>query len=80
MPLGSEDVVTVNCGGTTMMVSACEAVAFELSLTCTVKLEVPAAVGVPLIVPLAESERPAGNEPVDMDQEFPPVPPLAASA
>ena len=80
MPVGSEDEVTVNCGGATIMVSACEAVAFALSLTCTVKLEVPAAVGVPLIVPLAESERPAGSEPVVVDQVLPPVPPLAASA
>ena len=80
MPLGSEEVVTVNGAGATVMLSAFDAVAFELSFTCTAKLEVPLAVGVPLIVPLAASDRPAGSEPVDMDQTLPPVPPLAVSA
>jgi hypothetical protein len=77
--LANDDVLTVNGAGATVMLSACEAVAFELSFTCTVKFAVPAAVAVPLIVPLAESERPAGSEPVDIDQALPPVPPLADS-
>jgi hypothetical protein len=61
------------------MLRAAVAVAFELSFTWTVKVEVPAAVGVPLIVPLAASDRPAGSEPVVVDQVFPPDPPLAES-
>jgi hypothetical protein len=79
MPLGSEDVVTVNGGGATVMLSDCVAVAFELSFTCTVKFAVPAVVGVPLIVPLAASDRPAGSEPRVVDHVYPPVPPLAES-
>jgi len=79
VPLGSDDVVTANGGGAMVMLRACVSVAFELSFTCTVKLEVPAAVGVPLIVPLVASDRPAGSEPPAVDQVLPPVPPLAES-
>jgi hypothetical protein len=68
VPLGSEEVVTVNCGGAMVMLNACDAVAFELSFTCTVKLEAPAAIGVPLIAPLAASDSPAGSEPAVVDQ------------
>ena len=68
VPLGSEDVVTVNGGGAMVMLNACDAVAFELSFTCTVKLEAPAAIGVPLIAPLAASDSPAGSEPAVVDQ------------
>jgi hypothetical protein len=49
------------------MLSARVAVAFELSLTCTVKLAVAAEVGVPLRVPLAANVSPAGGEPVVVD-------------
>jgi hypothetical protein len=38
------------------------------SVTLTVKLEDPDAVGVPEIVPPAESVKPAGNEPEEMLQ------------
>ena len=39
------------------------------SLAWTVKLEVPAVVGVPVIAPVeALSDSPAGNDPVVMDQ------------
>jgi hypothetical protein len=61
------------------MLSDAVAVVFELSFTCTVKVEVTAAVGVPLIAPLAASDNPAGSEPVVMDQLLPPDPPLAES-
>jgi hypothetical protein len=45
------------------------------SVTVTLKFEVPAAVGVPLTVhPL--SERPAGNEPEEIEQLYGVVPPL----
>ena len=63
MPFGNDDVVKDNVGAATVMLNDCDAVAPELSRTCTVKPAVPAAVGVPLIAPLAESDRPAGSEP-----------------
>jgi hypothetical protein len=50
-----------------------------LSFTCTVKVAVPATVGVPLIVPPADKLSPLGNDPVATDHEYPPVPPVAAS-
>jgi hypothetical protein len=50
------------------------------SVTLAVKLNVPAAVGVPEIVPLAAaSVRPAGNAPELMLQLYGVVPPLAAN-
>ena len=50
----------------------------ELSVTCTVKFEVPGAAGVPLILPAALSVRGAGSEPTVTAHVYPPVPPLAA--
>jgi hypothetical protein len=48
--------------------------------TRTVKLEVPAAVGVPLIAPEeAFSVRPAGRLPAETDQLYGVVPPVAVS-
>jgi hypothetical protein len=38
------------------------------SVTLTVKLAVPAAVGVPEMVPVALSESPAGSVPAETDQ------------
>src|SRR5215831_7720438 len=46
--LGSDAVVTLNCGGATTMLRAFVAVVLALSFTCTVKLAVPAVVGVPV--------------------------------
>ena len=49
------------------------------SVTCAVKLEVPIAVGVPEMTPVAlVSDSPAGSEPLDIDQLYGGVPPLAA--
>ena len=79
VPAGSDDVVMVNGGGATVMLSDCVAVAFELSFTCTVKFAGPAVVGVPLMVPLAASNRPEGSEPRVVDHVYPPIPPLAES-
>jgi hypothetical protein len=67
----------------TVMLNACAAVcavgAVE-SVTFAVKLNVPAVVGVPEIVPLAAaSVRPAGNAPELMLQLYGVVPPLAAN-
>jgi hypothetical protein len=63
VPAGSDDVVTVS--GATLISNESEAVAVvpALSLTCTVKLAVPAAAGVPEIVPEALSERPPCRDP-----------------
>jgi hypothetical protein len=65
------------------MLNACVAVcrvgAVE-SVTLTAKLNVPAVVGVPEIVPLAAAiVRPAGNVPELMLQLYGVVPPLAAN-
>jgi hypothetical protein len=51
------------------------------SLTCTVKLKTPTAVGVPLITPLFTlSPRPVGRDPFAIDHKYGVVPPLAVSA
>src|SRR4051794_18897403 len=48
-PFGRDVVLTVNCGGAILMLSAFVAVALELSFTCTVKLAVPAVEGSPVM-------------------------------
>jgi hypothetical protein len=50
-----------------VMLRASVAVALELSFTWTVKFAVPAVVGVPLILPDAASDSPAGSEPTVVD-------------
>src|SRR5689334_340609 len=62
-----------------LMVSALVAVALLESFTCTVKLLVPAVVGVPEIAPAGESASPAGRLPLATVHWLPPLPPLAAS-
>ena len=47
--------------------------------TRTVKLELSAAVGVPLRTPTVDKVRPAGSVPADTDQLYGVVPPVAAS-
>lgn len=49
------------------------------SATCTVKLNWPALVGVPLIVPPVLKLRPVGNEPDANVHEYGVAPPVAAS-
>ena len=52
-----------------MIVKVLIAVPPTVSVTLTVKPNVPAAVGVPEIMPVDESsDRPAGREPADTDQ------------
>ena len=52
----------------------------ELSVTLTVKPKVPAAVGVPLMVPLDGSRvRPGGSAPEAIDHVYGAVPPEACS-
>jgi hypothetical protein len=72
-------VVTDNGGTVIAMLSPFDAVRLPLSVTLTVKLEDPPAVGVPLITPPALSVKPPGNEPVEIVHVFPPLPPVAVS-
>ena len=56
------------------------AVAPEESVTVTVKLKVPAAVGVPAKIPPLARVRPTGRVPADIVQAYPaPVPPVAVN-
>ena len=48
--------------------SAVTGVGVELSVTRTVKFDVPAAVGVPEIVPVPLNVRPLGSVPLSSDQ------------
>ena len=63
------EVVVIETTASTTMLSVFEAVLEFASVTLTVKLLVPVAVGVPEITPvLAVSDKPAGNEPELIDQ------------
>ena len=80
MLAGKDAVVTLG-GGLMVTAKALVAVAVALSFTWTVKLEVAAAVGVPLMVPLEEfRDKPAGNEPALTDHVKGGVPPEAFNA
>ena len=75
----------VNCNGTpeTTTVSVPLVAVFcglALSATCTVKLNVPAAVGVPLKMPDGLSVIPAGNVPEARDHVSVPTPPRSRSS
>ena len=48
--------------------NGCDTVCEPPSVTVTVKLAVPVAVGVPLITPVPDNVRPAGNVPELRDQ------------
>ena len=56
--------------------SGCVPERFAASVTFTVKLEVPAVVGVPEIVPLLASVKPVGSDPALIDHVYGGVPPL----
>ncbi len=68
MPADREDVVTLRAAGAMAMLKGWVAVAFALSVTWTPKLAVPGADGVPLMVPAADNDNPAGSEPDETDQ------------
>jgi hypothetical protein len=84
VPLGKEAVVIVSIGAVLLMLIESGCVTFcvgeEESVTWTVKLDWPALVGVPLIVPPLLKLRPAGNEPDVTVHEYGAVPPEAVSA
>lgn len=76
MPPGNDVVVTVKPVAI-VICRAAVAVWPAESVTRRVKLEAPAAVGVPEITPSAASVRPAGNVPVAIDQVYGAAPPVA---
>ncbi len=67
MPADREEVVTLRAAGAMAMLKGWVAVAFALSVTWTLKLAVPGADGVPLMVPAADNDNPAGSEPDETD-------------
>jgi hypothetical protein len=77
VPPGKFAVVTLSDAGAIAMLNGLVAVVPELSFTCAVNVEVPAVVGVPVILPLAASASPAGSAPTVTVHVFPPLPPLA---
>ena len=81
MPLGSDDVVIVGGIGAGLMTICSAFVSDRLfaSVTLAVKLEVPAVVGVPVIVPVLERDKPAGSVPALTDHVSGAVPPVAES-
>ena len=83
MPLGNEAVLIVSGNAPELMLMENGLVAFcigeEESVTCTVNLDWPAPVGVPLIVPFLLKPRPAGNAPEVTVHEYGVVPPVAVS-
>ena len=66
-PAGKDEVVTLSPGGLIVNVSEAVADCDALSVTRTVNVLAPAAVGVPEIVPPAENASPAGNVPPASD-------------
>ena len=56
-----------------------EPVQLLVSVAVTVKLNVPVAVGVPLIVPFEASDRPVGNVPPVTAKVNDPLPPVAVT-
>src|SRR5579883_2509388 len=79
VPLGSDVVVIVTGAAATVMLNALDAVCALLSVTVAVKFEVPAAVGVPPMLPAGFRLKPAGSVPAVTAHVYPPVPPLADS-
>jgi hypothetical protein len=82
VPPGRDAVVTVGgcAAAATVILKAFVPVLFAASFTCTVNDPVPAAVGVPEIMPVEATRlNPAGNVPTLTLQLYGVVPPLACS-
>jgi hypothetical protein len=82
VPEASVDEVIVSCVDPMVIDVAADLVCtgLLLSLTVTVKLKLPFAVGVPEMMPLlAARVNPAGRLPEVTDQLYPGLPPLACS-
>jgi hypothetical protein len=69
VPAGNDEVVMVSAGGLTVIDNAAVAEPPALSVTLTVKVDDPAALGVPESAPAAERLTPAGSDPADTDHE-----------
>jgi hypothetical protein len=69
VPAGSEDVVILRAGGLIVSDRAAVAEPDALSVTLTVMLADPAAVGLPEIVPPVDKLSPAGRVPLASDHE-----------
>jgi hypothetical protein len=78
VPAGNDDVVMLNGGGLIRIDSAAVVDAAALSVTFTVKFDVPAVVGGPEIV-LPERLNPGGSVPLETDHVYGGVPPVAFS-
>jgi len=79
VPSGCGPPASVN-GETTVIDAAAVATAFVASSTCTVKLDVPCAVGVPEMTPVVgEIESPDGSVPATMLHAYGVTPPVATS-
>jgi hypothetical protein len=78
-PSGRPVVVMVSAAGATVIDSDLVAFCDALSLTRTVNVELPAAVGVPLMAPLELSVKPGGRFPDVMLHVYGFAPPLATS-
>jgi hypothetical protein len=78
-PFGMGEVVVIAIAPLIVIVSAWVAPAPAESVTLTVKVDTPAATGVPLNTPPALKVSPAGSEPVETNQVSGAVPPVAAS-
>ena len=72
-------MVVIESAGLTVIESVCIAVPDPLSVTRTVKFEVPTVVGVPLITPVGDNDNPGGNGPIARDHEYAGVPPAAVN-
>lgn len=79
VPAGNDEVLMLNAGALIVNDSPTLADPEAPSVTLTVKLDDPAAVGVPAIVP-PERLSPAGSDPVATDQVYGGDPPVALSA
>ena len=67
VPAGNGELVVMDGAGFMVSASALFAVWDPVSVTSTVKLDVPAADGVPLITPVLDNVRPVGNVPDVLD-------------
>ena len=63
VPPLSGDVLPIASGPVIVSANVFDAVVLAVSVTCSVKLNVPVAVGVPLSTPAVENVMPAGSEP-----------------
>ena len=80
VPLGRLGALVMSIGEAMASVNDLLAVPEALSLTCTVKLELPELLGVPLMTPDAGlNKRPFGSAPEVTVQVYCGVPPIATS-